>query len=404
MIVYVGAGSGPLRDLIIAAGHGQMVSRQPSSFRIPKHGRWAFDNGAFIDWKHGLPFDNEQYLKRLRRIAELPDDKLPDWCVCPDIVGTTSSLAYSLEWKDLLSSYAPRLKWYLALQDYVHPDDVDHALCLEKFDGLFIGGTTPWKLQTSPAWVEFGHKRGLPVHIARVNGPARLQWSVNIAADSVDGTGWVHAGEKWLPYLQDVPEKEILLFEESKEFPEQWLAFGSWLKEIWSEKDWKTRFDEEQDLYDWVDSVWSLKPKEFVEWFNRAYGVDWLRLPEEGFSSQEEYREWANDNLAYVERFTGTRPAPPLAETPAFVVNDQNEIVPLSQALGPHKSVAVCATTGRESLVTTGPKGVVIESRPLFRGHSIQDALAHALEQSPGQEIVIPEHAKTARKPATRRK
>lgn len=103
MIVYVGAGSGELRNLIIAAGHGQMVSRQPSSFRIPAHGRWAFDNGAFIDWKYGKPFDNNEYLKRLRRIDELPDEFLPDWCVCPDIVGTASSLAYSLEWKSFLA-------------------------------------------------------------------------------------------------------------------------------------------------------------------------------------------------------------------------------------------------------------------------------------------------------------
>lgn len=226
MIVYVGAGSGPLRDLILEAGHGQMVSRQSSSFRIPPRGRWAFDNGAYIDWTHGKPFDNEQYLSRIRRIEELPDERLPDWCVCPDMVGTAMSLPYSLEWRAVLAGYTRRLKWYLALQDHFHPQDVDHALSLEHFDGLFIGGTTRWKLGTSMAWVEFGHKRGFPVHVARVNGPRRLQWAVNIGADSVDGTGWVHAGAKWLPYLQQVPAPEASLFPEEGGFPEEWVRFG----------------------------------------------------------------------------------------------------------------------------------------------------------------------------------
>lgn len=272
----------------------------------------------------------------------------------------------------------------LALQDYVHPDDVDHALCLENFDGLFIGGTTAWKLQTSAAWVDFGHKRGLPVHIARVNGPVRLQWAVNIGADSVDGTGWVRGGQaktqKLLPYLQNVPEKEVSLFEESTDFPESWLAFGSWLKSIWSEEDWRGRLEDEHDQYEWIDSVWSLSPKEFVEWFNRAHGVEWLRFPEGGFESDEEYREWAMDNLAYVERFSGTRPAPPLPPVPGFVVNEARVLVPLSRALGPHRSISRCKTTGREELVVRDSKGKTIDARPVIRAASPEIALERAKE------------------------
>lgn len=395
MIVYVGAGSGPLRDVILAAGHGQMVSRQANAFRIPKYGRWAFDNGAFIDWKHGRPFDNEEYLRRLRKLSDLPDGRLPDWCVVPDIVGMSSSLAYSLEWKSLLKGYAPRLRWYLALQDNFHPDDVDHALCLEKYDGLFIGGTTAWKLATSASWVDFGHKRGLPVHIARVNGPNRLQWSVNIGADSVDGTGWVHAGEKWLPYLQDVPEKEISLFEHPTEFPKEWITFKAWLEEVWSEPAWAKRLENEQDQYDWIDSIWSLSPKEFIEWINRSYG---LNIPIHKFESPEEYKEWATDLLAYAEHYAGVRPAPPLPEIPIFVLDDTRTLIPLSKALGPHKSIDRCATTGREELVVKDSSGKVVASNPIIRAIDVEEAKDRALEIY-GKPVLIPVHQKTMKRP-----
>ena len=390
VIVYVGAGSGPFRDLVIAAGHGQMVSRQAGAFRIPKRGRWAFDNGAFGDWKNGIAFNNEEYLRRIRQIVAAPLDRQPDWCVVPDIVGQSSSLAYSLDWKALLKDYAPTMKWYLALQDNFHPDDVDHALCLEKYDGLFIGGTTEWKLATSPFWVQFGHERGLPVHIARVNGPARLQWSVTIGADSVDGTGWVYAGEKWLPYLQDVPEKEVLLFEHSTEFPVSLMPFKAWLEQVYSETSWKERLEKEEDQYDWVDSIGALSPREFTEWFNRAYGTK-LTAPE--FSSDREYKEWATDLLAYAEHYSGVRPAPPLPEAPIFVL-DKRTLVPLSKALGPHRSIDRCKTTGREELVVKDSRGSVMSTAPIIRAWDIQEAKKRA-EDLYGKPVIIPSHEKT---------
>src|ERR1043166_8201895 len=222
MIVYVGAGGGAFRDMVIAAGHGQMVSRQAKAFRVPKKGRWAFDNGAFTDCKNGVPFDNEEFLRRIRQIVELPEERLPDFAVCPDMVASSMSLSHSLEWKALLDEYAPRLNWYLALQDYVHPEDVDRALCLEKFGGLFVGGTTEWKWDTAGFWVEWGHARGLPVHIAGGNGPVPADQAERMGADSIDGTGWGRAGGKWGPYLrkeQRVPER---LFSPSKDMPRQW--------------------------------------------------------------------------------------------------------------------------------------------------------------------------------------
>lgn len=314
MIVYVGAGSGPFRDLVIAAGHGQMVSRQAGAFRVPKHGRWAFDNGAFTDWKNKVPFNDEEFLKRTRTIETLPRERKPDWCVCPDMVGERMSLAYSVEWRDVVERYSPNLSWYLALQDYVHPTDVTHALRLGRFEGLFIGGTTTWKLETAAFWVKFGHGKELPVHLARVNGPNRLQWAVDIGADSVDGTGWVYAGAKWLPYLQNVPKPQEHLFPIDTSLRSEWRKFGAWLRSLWrSPSAFDRRLPEvAEDDYDRYGRIGRMQPVEFVEWFERMYDIPGTLNPSTAREmTPEEFREWKFGLVDQFERFHGKRPTPP---------------------------------------------------------------------------------------------
>lgn len=315
MIVYVGAGSGAFRDLVTAAGHGQMVSRQVGAFRVPKLGRWAFDNGAFTDWKNKVPFNSKEFLWRVRQIEALPLDRMPDWCVCPDMVGKRLSLLYSLDWRAFLEIYAPGLKWYLAIQDYMVPDDVGYALELEPFSGLFVGGTTDWKRQTAPGWVELGHSFGLPVHIARVNGPKWLQWAVDIGADSVDGTGWVHAGAKWLPYLQDVPRPRGVPIE--RKMPVEWLSFEAFLRNIYeSPEQWRERFPEAaEDDWERYRRIEAMPMEEFVDWYNRMYDVE-VQAPVPGFRSRRDFNDWKFGLVDYAERFKGPRPA-----TPVFQMN-----------------------------------------------------------------------------------
>lgn len=382
MIVYVGAGSGAFRDLVLEAGHGQIVSRQAWAFRVPKKGRWAFDNGAYTDWKNGEPFDNEEFLRRVRQVADLPEERLPDWCVCPDVVGTETSLLYSLRWRSMLRDYAPQLKWYLALQDYVHPDDVGHALCLEHFDGLFVGGTTEWKLDTSSAWVEWGHRRGLPVHVARVNGPNRLRWAVTIKADSVDGTGWVHAGARWLPHLQELPEPEREgLFPARTGFPAEWIRFGAWLRDIWTTPaDWKARLESDEELWEFSQSIWALSPQEFAEWFSRAYGMP-LKVPKGGFDTPKEYKEWAWDNLAQAEHYLGPRPPPPLPPPAKFAVDECGLARPLAEM--PPGRERWCENTKRWLYDVLGPGGMIIKTYDIVLAAAIEEAEKRATQENP---------------------
>ncbi len=189
MIVYIPIGSGPLRDKIIAAGHGMIVT--PERYGVPKYDcEWVFDNGAFGDFKHGRKFQEARFIKYLKRIVVLPEKKLPKWCVCPDKVASKDSLSFSVEW---IKRLPQKLDWYLAIQDGMDREAVHLAIIRFGFKGLFIGGSSGWKNAHAWEWVELAREWGIGVHLARVNGWKRLQWSVNLGVDSVDGTGWTRA-------------------------------------------------------------------------------------------------------------------------------------------------------------------------------------------------------------------
>lgn len=396
MIVYVGAGSGPFRNLVIAAGHGQMVSPQVGAFRNILHGRWAFDNGAYTDWLHGEPFDNERYRGRLEHISLLPDENLPDWCVVPDIVADPTSLSYSLRWRQALYNADRRLRWYLAIQDFMTPEDVSSALCLEPFDGLFIGGSTAWKWETAEKWISWGHEHGLPVHLARVNGPGPLQRAVDMGADSVDGTGWVHAGKEWYPSLKNVPTPSVSIFaNENPWIPERWLKFGSYLEGIWGERDWKRWAKEEYASLENAAAIRAMSPEVFLSWLQEEYVSkaptsgpdDWrgkaaqLYLDEAGkkvsFVNEEEMEFWKRWVLWEIERIL-VSPVPPAPELPRYGIVD-GVAYPLPKALKLTKgTLEKCHDTGAEAIVVKDSSGAVHASYQVIRADSEKEALAQA--------------------------
>lgn len=208
MIVYVPVGNGPLRREIVSLGHGMIVCRP--NFRFPKLDcPWIFDNGAFVDFLNKEEFKEAQFVRCVDRLVKVQPCKRPAWCVTPDIVADKRSLGFSVGWrKDLPNS----LNWFLAIQDGMEFAHVENALATAKFSGLFIGGSTDWKNQRGAEWCLWGRAHKLPVHIGRVNGWKRLQWAVNIGADSVDGTGWTR-DPRWIEYLRDLPKVERMLWD-----------------------------------------------------------------------------------------------------------------------------------------------------------------------------------------------
>lgn len=170
------------RDMLWREGLGVMTTKKA---RCPGP-YWALDNGAFSCYRRGVPFDEGAFLDTLAWHRERPHPA-PDFLVVPDIVaGGAESLAFSLAWLDRLPRGWTRL--YLAVQDGMEREEVEAVL--DRFDGIFVGGTRDWKRATAADWVALAHAHGLPCHVARVYQGHDVQWALSIGADSIDSTGW----------------------------------------------------------------------------------------------------------------------------------------------------------------------------------------------------------------------
>ena len=108
-----------------------------------------------------------------------------DWIALPDVVaGGLRSLAFSLDWLPWLSSFGVVL--LLPVQDGIDPHHVAHLLGPRV--GIFLGGSTEWKLSTMGAWGEVSKARGCHYHVARVNTADRIRRCQVAGAHSFDGT------------------------------------------------------------------------------------------------------------------------------------------------------------------------------------------------------------------------
>lgn len=140
---------------------------------------YALDNGAWTYHQRGQPFDDDRFRRMLDQLGDGAD-----WVVIPDVVGDARQTLDAAErWIPELCGGPPQL---LALQDGMTEQDV--APLADRVDGLFLGGTTEWKLATMDAWGRFARESGLYYHVARVNSARRIHHAKGAGAHSVDGT------------------------------------------------------------------------------------------------------------------------------------------------------------------------------------------------------------------------
>lgn len=166
--------------MLQALGIGECTARGEL---LPRRTPWFYDNGAFRDWTAGKRFRADKFLRDCDRI--MCNRLEPDFLVVPDkVAGGVDSLYESLSWVPRLYGVAPL---YIAVQDGMTAADV--APYMRHFDGVFVGGELPWKMQTAASWREFAHARGKPVHVGRVGNIRRLTWArLEVRADSVDSS------------------------------------------------------------------------------------------------------------------------------------------------------------------------------------------------------------------------
>lgn len=141
---------------------------------------YALDNGAWTAYQKGTVFDSKAFELALRSFG--PDS---DFVVVPDIVaGGLRSLEFSLSWLPRVGASCSLS--LLAVQDGMNPRDV--ADLLSPTVGIFIGGTTQWKLATLREWAELARARSCWCHVGRVNTVRRIGLCVEAGAHSFDGT------------------------------------------------------------------------------------------------------------------------------------------------------------------------------------------------------------------------
>lgn len=141
---------------------------------------WAVDNGAWSAYLQGKSFDEDAFSRAIDKVGEGAD-----WVVLPDIVaGGMASLDLSLKWLDRLRGFPERA--LIAVQDGITVDDVRDYL--GPMVGLFIGGSTPWKLATLDAWAALSRRKGCYLHVGRVNSLKRINACAQVGANSFDGT------------------------------------------------------------------------------------------------------------------------------------------------------------------------------------------------------------------------
>jgi hypothetical protein len=150
---------------------------------------YALDNGAWTAHANGQPFDEVAFLVAFERLGAKAD-----FAVVPDVVGGgAASLEFSLRWLDRLRpAPCPLL---LAVQDGMAVADV--ASLVGPRLGIFVGGTTEWKVNSVAGWGRLAGTTGAYLHVGRVNTRKRIVLCTAAGADSFDGS----AVSRWAIHL-----------------------------------------------------------------------------------------------------------------------------------------------------------------------------------------------------------
>lgn len=179
MIAYASR-TGTRRNLaaLRAAGWRLMVSA--TGAHRTEGFRYALDNGAWTAYNSGARWDEGAFERLVSRLGSGAD-----FIVAPDIVaGGMASLHLSARWLERLAGVGERR--LIPVQDGMTERDV--APLLSREVGVFVGGSTEWKLLTMGRWAELARRCGAYCHVGRVNTAVRIRMCGRFGVDSFDGT------------------------------------------------------------------------------------------------------------------------------------------------------------------------------------------------------------------------
>jgi hypothetical protein len=178
MISYASR-TGTRRNLEALRGAGWRLLVTPSCVRTEGF-RHALDNGAWSSFCQKTAWDDAAFKKALTKVGGSSD-----FVVVPDIVqGGLASLDLSLKW--LPSVLSETRLALIAVQDGMLPSDIEPFLGDNV--GIFVGGSTDWKLNSLPGWARLARKHSSYIHVGRVNSAKRISVCLMHSVNSIDGT------------------------------------------------------------------------------------------------------------------------------------------------------------------------------------------------------------------------
>ena len=173
-------GSAKRRKPVVDMGWRMLVPAHRSSKLSQPDTPYAMDSGAWTCYKQGIEFNEEAYQHGINRMGDGAD-----WVVLPDIVGEgPRSLKFSLKWLDKLSHMRLLL---IAVQDNMDPCNVEPYLSSRV--GIFLGGTTEFKINSMRMWGKLSVDKDCYYHVGRVNSNKRIRQCQDAGAHSFDGSG-----------------------------------------------------------------------------------------------------------------------------------------------------------------------------------------------------------------------
>lgn len=202
MIGYA-SNTGTRRNLEALREAGWRILLTPEN-PTPRPGlAYGCDNGAWGAYNSGKPFNEQAFMDLIKRVGHGAD-----FVIAPDIVaGGTKSLIFSESFMPFLRKFRLVL---LPVQDGMVADDVGAFLISYPNTGLFLGGSTEYKLRTMYAWGMVAHAMGRYYHVGRVNSARRIRLAEEAGAHSFDGTSATRYSCT-LPLLQAARQQPSLL-------------------------------------------------------------------------------------------------------------------------------------------------------------------------------------------------
>ena len=202
MLAYA-SNTGTRQNLEAMRAAGWRILLTPDRPRPPERFNFGIDNGAWGHRNDAVPDDFSGFADLVERYG-----CAADFVVLPDIVaGGMASMALSVSWIPRLRALKNLL---MPVQDGMNALEVGKILREHRNVGLFLGGTTEFKLKEIYGWGMVANAWQRWYHVGRVNTARRIRLCHEAGATSFDGTS-TSRYSCTIPLLNDARKQPSLL-------------------------------------------------------------------------------------------------------------------------------------------------------------------------------------------------